>query len=596
MSVNPVNINGLPPHAVQAGQPQQAELQAGPPVVSSPAASKPGLVALNGAMLPTGMLFPNGISVQVSNQAGAAPLTTAAMPATSVPLASAQPGMPLPAGIAPAATAGPGNSAPLLPLDALGPVARGAVFFNPLKRLFHNNEAVIYALNIRTFGAQDINGDGEISPELRENGTFLSSIRRLDELKALGVNAIHLLPITPVGQSLRLGEAGSLYAPADYTSINPEFDTPGNPTDVVQEARAFVEEAHKRGIYVMIDIPSCASMDLVNSRPDLIAKNPDGSFKTPGNWVDIRMLENGPALQAYYDEFFDLMVNELNVDGFRADVARARPIEFWKHFIDKYPDKAWLAESYVQEDSSPMEHIPRDIPWELLKHFDAIYGQFHIFPGMQDAMAYLDYLQEGGEKLREASQTGNGMPKSFIGSFLTHDDHSLMSKGGPTMNMLAAGLMATQPYTNPYILDGFTTGYEGLFDIFNWSLPPTERGKHPEIGLFLRRMLDIRKAYGDVLTTGSFTPIDVEQDRDSIIAFTRHANGHTLLVVANKDVNSEQTGELVLPAGVHLPTQLVDLAPPYGQPSDIVPVHTTDKDLMRLRLGPGRFHLFELSG
>jgi hypothetical protein len=478
---------------------------------------------------------------------------------------------------------------PFKPISAINNTQLTPIWHNDLKAMFHRNEAVVYALNIRTFGAKDKNGDGRISSRLNEGGTFLSAIENLDELKALGVNTIHLLPINPIGKSKRFGEAGSLYAPSDYHRLNEEFADPSSNLSVVQQARLFVQECHKRGIHVMVDVPSCASHDLMKARPDLIARDTDGTPLTPTNWVDVVMFKNGPALQEYYEGFFDLMANQLGVDGFRADIARARTPEFWRHFIGKYPDKAWLAETYCEEDQSPLPNLPRDIPETLMKTgFDSMYGQFHIFHSMANAEEYINYLLENRAMFMRASQTG-GNDKSFIGSFLTHDDPSLMEKGGVPICLLVSGLMATQPWTNPYILDGFTTGYKGDFDIFNYV--PRHVGQNPEIGRFLQQMLKLRRDYAPVLTQGVFIPIPVKGEANNqIIAFARQANGRTLLVIANKDINARHDATLQIP-GLSPAQPLVNLAPEYGQPSEFTP----QLGELKVNLGPARFFVFEIN-
>jgi glycosidase len=439
-------------------------------------------------------------------------------------------------------------------------------------------------LHIRTFGARDLNGDGKIDPAAGENGTFLSSIPRLDELAALGVNTIHLLPIHPPGQMTKLGVAGSAYAPESYHKLNPEYDVPNNGLSVIDEARIFVNEAHKRGIHIMVDVPSCASVDLAHSRPDLIATDSKGNPLTPTNWIDILMMKNDQKLVDYFQGFFDLMVNQVGVDGFRVDVARARPDEFWKHFIGKYPNMGWLGETYTEEDASPMANIPRDRPEALLRAgFQTMYGQFHIFHQWPNAKTYMDYLLDINEMFERA-----GGRKSAIGSFLTHDDPSMMGRGGALIYLLSSGLMATQPWTNPYILDGFPTGYKHEFDIFNFV--PPHIGDNPEIGAFLKEALAVRKMNPDILTTGSFIPVPVTNDPESqVIAFARHANGRTMLVIANKDVNARSVGTLNIP-GLRADQPLNNLVPAYGQPSRF----KVEPEKISVELGPGRFHLFEI--
>ena len=50
------------------------------------------------------------------------------------------------------------------------------VWINDLRNLFLTNNAIIYAINMRTFGAQDVNKDGIIDEQGEESGNFLNAI------------------------------------------------------------------------------------------------------------------------------------------------------------------------------------------------------------------------------------------------------------------------------------------------------------------------------------------------------------------------------------------------------------------------------------
>lgn len=103
--------------------------------------------------------------------------------------------------------------------------ASGMVFAgenNDLRSLFLKNKANICGINLRTFNAKDINGN-EIIDEGEAGGNFLNAIERLDEIQNLGINVLHVLPITPVGRLKALGTAGSVYAAEDFWSINPQL-------------------------------------------------------------------------------------------------------------------------------------------------------------------------------------------------------------------------------------------------------------------------------------------------------------------------------------------------------------------------------------
>ena len=118
---------------------------------------------------------------------------------------------------------------------------------NNLRETFLSNKAIIMAINIRTFNAKDSNSNGLID-EGEEKGTFLNAIDRLDELKSLGINTLHVLPINPTGKLKALGTAGSVYAPTSLTEVNPMMADEKSPLAVNEQVKKFTDECHKRGI------------------------------------------------------------------------------------------------------------------------------------------------------------------------------------------------------------------------------------------------------------------------------------------------------------------------------------------------------------
>ncbi|TJZ90339.1 maltose alpha-D-glucosyltransferase [Paracoccus gahaiensis] len=92
-------------------------------------------------------------------------------------------------------------------------------------------DAVIYQLHIKAF--MDSNGDGI--------GDFAGLMQRLDYVQELGVTAIWLLPFYPSP----LRDDG--YDIADYRSINPSYGA-------MKDFKAFVAEAHRRGIRVITEL------------------------------------------------------------------------------------------------------------------------------------------------------------------------------------------------------------------------------------------------------------------------------------------------------------------------------------------------------
>jgi maltose alpha-D-glucosyltransferase/alpha-amylase len=92
-------------------------------------------------------------------------------------------------------------------------------------------KGVIYQMHVKSFC--DSNGDGI--------GDFAGALTKLDYLEELGVTAVWLLPFYPSP----LKDDG--YDIADYVSVNPSYGT-------MDDAKAFIAEAHRRGIRVITEL------------------------------------------------------------------------------------------------------------------------------------------------------------------------------------------------------------------------------------------------------------------------------------------------------------------------------------------------------
>lgn len=490
---------------------------------------------------------------------------------------------------------------------------------NDLRDLFLTNNAKILAIIPRTFNAKDKDGN-EIIQGNEEHGTLKNALDRLDEVKAEGFNTLHVLPINPPGASNAMGTAGSVYAPADMLKIDPVLLDKNDSRSDREQFKSFVDECHKRGLRVMVDMPSCASYDLYNAKPELMAHERNGLAKTPQGWFDIRMFQPwedegirtlNPELLEYHRKFVDMMIDS-GVDGIRADVARAKPVEFWDIIIPysrkRDPEFAWLAETYTYEDASPQANMPYDRPEDSLRAgFDAYYGQYHIFNEWNTASQLHDYVIDN---LNMSYRVEKG--KSLIGSFATHDDISPMFHGGEVYCNLTSGLEVTLPMMNPYFVDGFQSGdwysydyrgksspetmtdnhdltvHQGKLDIFNLSRKPG--GDKPQIGKFMTECFKLRDNYNDVLTRGSYIVLDKKKDKlDQVIAFARHRQGRTLLVIANKNVNRDVACKVEVPS-LKADQKLVNLLPSYGKESQF----QVSQGEVSVNLGPGRIHVFEI--
>lgn len=386
---------------------------------------------------------------------------------------------------------------------------------NNLRTMIQNNESVMLAIAPRIFSAEDTNGDEKISLNLGEKpGTFLSAISRLDELKDDGINTLHILPIHPPGLKNAMGTAGSVYSPARFLesdgtlAIDPILIDKNDPRTPSEQFKAFIDECHKRDIKVMIDLPSCASVSWFESEPELMAFGRNGEEKTPQGWADIRMFEPwddetertlNPKLLEMHKQYVDACI-DLGIDGIRADVARAKPTEFWDILIpyshEKDPEFAWLGETYTYECASPQVNMPYDRPEDSLRAgFDEFYGQYHIFHEWKTATEFNDYV-----KLNLEMSHRLPAGKTCIGSFATHDDVSPMTHGGENYSNLTTIIQSTIPMCNPYFVDGFQTG-----DYYDYNYSHKDNNETVTYKMIKAEELENNPELQEILNSGDFS-------------------------------------------------------------------------------------------
>ncbi len=222
--------------------------------------------------------------------------------------------------------------------------------------------AVIYQIYPRSFA--DANGDGI--------GDLPGIRSKLPYLAELGVDAIWLSPFYPSPQA----DAG--YDVADYRDVDPIFGT-------LDDARSLVEESHRHGLRVIVDIVPNHTSDQHVWFQDAVAAGPgsperaryifregrgvDGSAP-PNNWESnfegsawTRVADGQWYLHLFTPEQPDLdwtnpeVVAEfqdilrfwldLGVDGFRIDVA---------HGLAKDPDLADMPAGHLLEPTNTGDH------------------------------------------------------------------------------------------------------------------------------------------------------------------------------------------------------------------------------------------------
>ena len=421
-----------------------------------------------------------------------------------------------------------------------------------LRTMFLNNKAIICGINIRNFNAKDTNGN------------FINAIERLDEVKESGINVLHVLPITPVGKLKALGTAGSVYAMNDFASINPQLLDINSPLKPLEQAKLFVEECHKRGIKVIIDLPSCGAYDLFLSNPELFIKDKKQMSIVPTDWTDVRLFNTGNNENLNQDvllahkKFVDMVI-AIGADGIRADVATIKPSKFWEEIIkytrEQAPEFLYLAEasdSWREPPSKYAEFTPYDKL--LASGFDGYYGSFFNLKDWKTSEQFFEHIRFNKKLL-----TSYPDDKSVILSFTTHDEISPIILKGEKFSVMIAWLEATLPF-NPYFIDGFQSGdsyiypwanmkanssetdddyyfvHRGKLDIFNYSRKPG--GKNEYVKANFKEAMSFRIQNQDLISKGTFTPL--KTDKEKVFAFSRSYQGESIIVLGNLDYKHPQ--------------------------------------------------------
>ncbi len=430
-----------------------------------------------------------------------------------------------------------------------------------IREVFKNNSAIIYTINIRNFSAVDKDLDGLTDSENDIRGTFLGASQKLGELAHDGINTIYVLPVTPTGKLKALGTRGSLYAMNDFESLNPELDDLKDSRSVVEEAKEFVEKAHKLNMNVIVDLPGCASYDLSLKKPDWFEHDENGESQIVADWTDVRQLKIDENLEKNIQKFVDLML-DIGFDGIRADVAAIKPGEFWEKIIkytrEKNPDFLFLAEAspdWTNPSSATISHY--STVEELLEAgFDSYYGSWSDFKNIKTKTEFDSKLEKNIKILKKYKNS------SMISALATHDQQAPVLRGKNYWNMVL-WLSVSLPQ-NTYFLDGFSTGdnyiydyenkiapksktddeeyfvHNGQFDIFNATGPI--RKKHPKYKQNYLKAINFKKNYQTLIQNGELKLLKTNNEK--VFAYSITDNNQELIAIGSLDEKEKQRAQI----------------------------------------------------
>jgi len=363
---------------------------------------------------------------------------------------------------------------------------------------------VIYEINTRTFSAA---------------GNFRGVEARLDDLKALGVTILWIMPIHPAGQAKKKGTLGSPYAVRDYYAIDPAY---GNADDL----KRLVRETHKRGLKIIIDIVinHTAWDSVVMEHKDWYKRDAAGNVISPvADWSDVAGLNYASSgLRAYMIAMLQHWIRDFDLDGFRCDVAFMVPTDFWEQARRELerikPEIMMLAEAHVPE--------------LLTNAFDLDYAwPFHstitdVFENGVPAAS----LRASWEEERRKYPAG-AMEMRFSDD---HDEKRAIVRFGERGALAASALVFT--------LDGVPMLYNGMEagDTTESRAPALFEPLHvfwqgaevrPEFPQFYGQMIELRRAHA-ALQQGETEWIP-NADPARVLTYYRRGGGEEFLIAVN---------------------------------------------------------------
>jgi glycosidase len=243
------------------------------------------------------------------------------------------------------------------------------------------NGTNIYEVNVRQY---------------THEGTFKAFIEHIPRLHNMGVDILWLMPVTPVSIEKRQGTFGSYYAASSYTNIDPAYGTE-------DDFKELIKTAHFFGMKVIIDwVANHTGYDhqWTKEHADWYRKDEQGNFIELYGWVDVIDLNYEiPALREGMINAMKHWVTKFDIDGFRCDMARTVPIDFWieaRGECDATKCLFWLAECEILNYH---EAFDLTYGWEAMRAFDKYFKGELKFEEIKPLLINYSHYPIGSRKL-----------------------------------------------------------------------------------------------------------------------------------------------------------------------------------------------------
>lgn len=309
---------------------------------------------------------------------------------------------------------------------------------------------VIYEMLFRDFTGTEGKAEG--------NGTVKLAIQKIPYLKSLGVNAVELLPINEFNGNISWG-----YNPNFYFAPDKAYGTP-------QDYKQFIDECHKQGIAVILDVVFNQS-DGCHPWYQLypVGQNPFYNATAPHAYSVLNDWNQGyPLVDEQWRDMLQFWLKEYKVDGFRFDLVKGlgdnnsyanngdaatnafnqsrvnRMKKLHGYMKEVNPDAYFINENLAGAQEENMMAADGELNWMNLN-----------YAGCQYAMGYQSGADLNGMNAVKASRTAG----STVAYLESHDEERLAYKqnmygasgvkGNHAVSMQRLGAAAAQMILEP---------------------------------------------------------------------------------------------------------------------------------------------------
>ena len=402
---------------------------------------------------------------------------------------------------------------------------------------------------------------GSIDPEGNTfyGGDLEGVIKNLDHLQELGINGIYFCPIFKSPSTHK-------YDTTDYFEIDPQFGDK-------KTFKRLVEEAHKRGIKIMLDavFNHCGWnfpqwQDVIKYKEKstykdwfhihkfpLIEKDFDPIAKPGGlNYDTFAFAKGMPKLNTENPEVIDYFlevgrywVREFDIDGWRLDVANEVDHTFWRLFRNAVRE--------VKEDVYILGEIWHDSqPWLNGDQFDAVMnyplGDAILKYVAQDKITSSEFSLALNKVLTDYARNVNEVAFNLLDS---HDTQRLLTVcgGHKQKALLAYTLQMTQTGT-PCIYYGGEIGLDGGADpLCRKCMIWDEEEQDRDMFDYLKQLIHLRKTHSS-LTSPNLEWLSTN-DEDSYVVFKKESDVETTYVVINNSNKKQMINLSFMPKGAY---------------------------------------------